>query len=205
MVNVAIDSHGSADFVIALHAAYGDRHVVDHAEALTMVGEGVMKSAADVEGDSILQRILSRQDGPARRYPEGLHQFRRVGNLHLHFFKRRERAVFQLVHILRLVYQQDVFVRGGLGSEEICGFRDFRFQEPPMHKPVLFSRKDVRANGEVVIVTVHESEGEHDDRSSMILAEGLPALNESPFKPARVAYFARWCAGRAYKAQSRDL
>src|SRR2546430_3718163 len=67
MVNVAIDSHGSADFVIALHAAYGDRHVVDHAEALTMVREGVMKSAADVEGDSILQRILSRQDGPARR------------------------------------------------------------------------------------------------------------------------------------------
>src|SRR5947207_190636 len=51
MVNVAIDSHGSTDFVIALHAAYGDRHVVDHAEALTMVGEGVMKSAADVEGE----------------------------------------------------------------------------------------------------------------------------------------------------------
>ena len=37
----------------------------------------------------------------------------------------------------------------------------------------------MRANGEVVIVTVNESEGEHDDRSSMILAEGLPALNES--------------------------
>src|SRR5439155_24079323 len=72
VVNVAIHGHGGADFVIALHAADGDRHVVNHAEALAMVGEGVVESAADVEGDSILQRILSSQDGPARRQPEAL-------------------------------------------------------------------------------------------------------------------------------------
>ena len=62
LVDVAIHGHGAGDFVIALHAADGDGHVMNHAEAFAMVGKGVMESAADVECDSILQCIVRRED-----------------------------------------------------------------------------------------------------------------------------------------------
>src|SRR5258708_34508897 len=52
LMNIAIDGHGGANLVVTLHAADGDSNVVNHAEALAMVGEGVVKSAADVETDA---------------------------------------------------------------------------------------------------------------------------------------------------------
>jgi hypothetical protein len=52
-MNIAIDGHGAADSVIALHAADSDGNIVNHAEAFAVIGEGVVKSAADVEADAI--------------------------------------------------------------------------------------------------------------------------------------------------------
>ncbi len=88
MVNVAVDGHGGANLVIALHAANRHRHVVDHAKTFAVIGESMMEAASDVEGNAIFQGVLGRQNRTARSQPEGAHQFRRVGNLHLLLFAR---------------------------------------------------------------------------------------------------------------------
>src|SRR5207248_11284378 len=89
VVNVAINGHGTLDFALALHAANRDRDIMDHAEAFTVVREGMMKSAADVECHTVPQRQLSRPNRSSGRQPERIHQFRRIWKLHLHFFFRR--------------------------------------------------------------------------------------------------------------------
>ena len=73
MVDIAIHRHGPRDPSILLHAADRDCDVVDHAEALAMVGKGMVKSAADVKRDSISQRVLSSEDRSARSQPESPH------------------------------------------------------------------------------------------------------------------------------------
>src|SRR2546423_637057 len=55
VMDVTIDRHGGTDFAVKLHATNGDRNIVDHAKAFAMVGEGVIKPAADVHRDSIVQ------------------------------------------------------------------------------------------------------------------------------------------------------
>ena len=54
LVNIAIHRHGSADLVIALQTTDRHRNIVDHAEALAMIGMRVMKSSADADADSVL-------------------------------------------------------------------------------------------------------------------------------------------------------
>src|SRR5258706_575537 len=71
LVNVAVDGHGGANLVIALHAPNGDGHIVDHAKAFAVVCEGVVEPAPDVEGHAISQSVLGRQNRTARRQPEG--------------------------------------------------------------------------------------------------------------------------------------
>ena len=52
-MDIAIHGHGGADLVIALQTTDRDRHVVDHAEALAVIGMSVMESAADADADSV--------------------------------------------------------------------------------------------------------------------------------------------------------
>ena len=73
-MNVAVDGHGSANFVIALQAANGDSDVVDHAESLAMIGEGVMKSAPNADADSVGERLTGGEYGSAGGEPEGIDQ-----------------------------------------------------------------------------------------------------------------------------------
>ena len=62
MVHVAIHGHRACDLFITLHAANGDGHIVNHAEAFAVVREGMMKSAADIKCHPILQSIISREN-----------------------------------------------------------------------------------------------------------------------------------------------
>ncbi len=64
LVHVAVDGHGAPDSSALLHHANRDRDVIDHAEAFAVIGEGMMKAAADVHADAVLR-------GPARR-PESI-------------------------------------------------------------------------------------------------------------------------------------
>ena len=109
-MNVAVHGHGAGDPVIALHAANGDGHVVDHAEAFAVVGEGMMKSAADIEGNSIVERIIGGKDGTSGGEPEGAHQFGRVGNFKEEFLPRGKGAGLKFLHVLRSMDKQHVLI-----------------------------------------------------------------------------------------------
>src|ERR1700680_195662 len=71
-MNVAIDSHGGVNLVVALHTTDGDGNIVDHAESLAMVGKSMMEAAANVNGDAIGQSLARGQNRSACRQPDCL-------------------------------------------------------------------------------------------------------------------------------------
>src|ERR1700728_2453484 len=74
LVHVRIDHHGSLDHVLRLQPPDRDRHVVDHAESLAMIGTRVMKSPANIRRKTVGQRPSPCQNGSARRQPHGADQ-----------------------------------------------------------------------------------------------------------------------------------
>src|SRR5437763_100638 len=85
VVDVAINCHGGADFVVTLHAADCDRHIVNHAKTFAVVGKRMVESAANVYRDSIDERVLSREYRAARSQPECADQFGRERDFELEF------------------------------------------------------------------------------------------------------------------------
>ena len=111
LMNVAIDGHGPADSTTLLHDPNGNGDVVDHAEALAVIGKGVVKATADVDAYTVLQRPLRSQDGPSGVQHEGVDHLWRVGNFHLQLFARAQAAFHQLVDVMRGVDQGNVAIR----------------------------------------------------------------------------------------------
>jgi len=52
-MHVAINRHRPGNLAVTLHAADGNGHIVDHAEAFAVIGERVMKSSADADRYSV--------------------------------------------------------------------------------------------------------------------------------------------------------
>ena len=142
-MNVAINHQGAFDLVVFLQAANGDGDVVDHAEALAVVGEGMMKSSAEADADAVLERAASGENGTAGVAPKRLHQFLGVGNFHLQFFAGAERAGLQLVNPVGAVDQEDVAVIGFFRNDKIGGLGDAALQQPVMDEAVLGGGKHV--------------------------------------------------------------
>src|SRR5437588_7589855 len=113
-MDVAIDGHGASDLALFLHAPNGDRDVMDHAEAFAVVGMSMMKSATDIEGDTISQSTLCGQDGAARSQPKGRDQLLGIGQLQKRYLAGAKRSGKQLVNIILSVDQADVVIRGRL-------------------------------------------------------------------------------------------
>jgi len=172
LVDVAIHGHGARDLLLLLQAADGHGHVVDHAEALAVVGEGVVEAAAQVEGHAVSQRVLGRQDGAARGQPEGAHQLRRVRDLEQQFLLIGERAGLELADVVGGVHQQDVVVRGRLRLQEVLRRGQARFQQPLVDEPVLLGGEDMRAQGQVVAVAVDQLKGQHGVRKRVAGSRG---------------------------------
>ena len=160
-MDVAVDGHGGADFIIALQAADGDGNVVDHAESFTMVRKGVVESAANADADSVYQALTRSQDRSAGGEPECIGEFLGVGDLHFHFFALGERPCFQLLHVLGLVDQEDVLIAGGLWLEKVFRAGDTGGDQAVADAAVLFGGKDVIADGKVIGVAIDQLEGEH--------------------------------------------
>ena len=104
----------------------------------------------------------ARIDPPAASQ-KASHQVARVGNFHLHFFARAERAGLQLLHILRRVHEKNVEVGRGCRFQEVGGVGDAGRNQAVVNAPVFLGREDVVADGQVIGVAVDEFEGEHDD------------------------------------------
>src|SRR5271169_1541137 len=85
LVDVAVHGHGALDELPLLQAADGDGEVVDHAKTFAVIGEGVMKAAADADADAVGKRALGRQNGTAGMEHESVDHLRRVRDFHLEF------------------------------------------------------------------------------------------------------------------------
>ena len=181
VVDVTIHGHGAGDLALMVHALDGHRHIVNHAEALAMVRMRVMKSAADIAGYAIAQRQIGGKNRSPGRQPERLHQLRRVRHLHLQFFLRGERSGLELLHVFARVHQQDVFIQRRLGCDEVLRLRQPAFQQPLVDQPVFCAGKNMRADGQVVVVGINSLKG------SAIPDKGnaSPLLPQSP-GPARI-------------------
>lgn len=112
LMHIAIERHGRADLFITLHAPDCNRNVVDHAKALAVVREGVMETAADADGDAIVERVVGGQHGTTSGHPKSAHELGGIWNLHFQLFTRAQRAGLEFLHVLRCVHQQNVFVAG---------------------------------------------------------------------------------------------
>ena len=121
-----------------------------------------MKAAADADAHFVGQALPRRQDRSSRRQPEGLDQFRRKRNFQFHFLARAERAGLQLLHVLGLVYEQNVLIGGGLRLEKIRRLGDARGDQAIANAAIFFGGEDMRADREVVGVAVDELEGQHE-------------------------------------------
>src|SRR5206468_9145238 len=58
LMNIAVHGHRSSNFVVALHSADRNRHVVNHAEAFAMVWESMVKSSANIYRHASFQRVF---------------------------------------------------------------------------------------------------------------------------------------------------
>src|SRR5580700_11938178 len=69
LMDVAVHRHRGTDFSVALQSPDCHGYIVDHAESLAVVREGMMKSTANVDGDAIDQSLPRRQHGSSGREP----------------------------------------------------------------------------------------------------------------------------------------
>jgi len=130
-----------------LHTADRDGDIVDHAETLAVIGKSVMEATPDADGDSVFKGLARSEDGTSGGEPEGVHKFRRVGNFELHLLAARQHAGFQFVNVVGIMDEQNVFVLGGFGCEEVFGLGRLRFQQPVTDATVLLGREDVLTDG----------------------------------------------------------
>src|SRR5215469_7048109 len=100
-MHIAIDGHGALDELALLQPADGDREVVQHTEALAVIGKGMVKAATDVHAGSIAQSKLGGEDRTTGMHHEGIDYLRRVRNLHLKLFTRAEAAFHELIDVVR--------------------------------------------------------------------------------------------------------
>ena len=168
LMDVAIHRHSAGDFVVVLHAADSDGYVVNHTEALAVVGKSVVETSANVDGDVVFQGVVSGQNGASCRKPECTHQFRRIRNFHLEFFASGESPGSEFMNILGSVDEQDVLIGRREGTGEVGLLGDAGFQQAIVNAFVLFRGEDVSADGEIVVVAVDELEGKH----GLLLAVG---------------------------------
>src|ERR1041385_3454373 len=65
------------------------------------------------------------------------------------------------MHIFTRMHQQDIFILRRLGRDEITRLCQTTFQQPLVNHPVFLRRKNMRADGQIVIVAVDKFERKH--------------------------------------------
>ena len=164
-MHVAINRHRPANLAVTLHASDGDGHVVNHAEALAVIGERVMESSANADCHTVAESIIGGQNGAARGQPEGLYQGGRKGDFEFHLLAWSERAGLQFLDILRSVDEQDILIGCRMRSDKIGRLGNSGPEQPVMNALVFFRGKNMGADGQVIVVAVDKLEGQHSGLS----------------------------------------
>lgn len=158
LMNVGVNDHGGFDGAFVLQAANGNGDIVNDAKSFAMIGERVMKAAADVRGAAVRESAPPCFDGATGAEPAGFDQFLGVRNLHAQFFDGAERAGLEFVDILGRVNEQNVLVGGGCGRDEVRRRGEFLFDERIVDEAIFLRWKNVRAEVEVVTFVIDEGD-----------------------------------------------
>ena len=107
LVHIEIDNRDPPHTASALKCAYGDGHVVEHAEPLAVIGKGVMRTAGEVHRDAIVQGGRGRFAGAADGAERSLDERRRPGEADSAHVALRERPAGKCVHVVGRMSEQE--------------------------------------------------------------------------------------------------
>src|SRR5207245_9085103 len=138
--------------------------IVNHAKTLPMPGERVVESAADIDSETVLQCALCGENRTARSQPESSDGRLRIENFQAHAFAEAEPIVLQLIYPFAGVHTQNIGVAGGLGGEDIGGFRDMLGEQEVAHHFEFLRLENVFPEAQIVTLVIDELEWEHDRR-----------------------------------------
>jgi hypothetical protein len=145
-VDIAIDDHGADDLAVALKAADGDRNVVEHAESLAVIGEGVVEAASNVEAAVVAQRLAGGQNRSACYMKKSIDKFFAIRNFQLEFLARTQGSALQLVDPELGVNEQQVAILAGRSGDKV-GFSKISGLEKALTDGSVFARvKDMVAD-----------------------------------------------------------
>ena len=178
VVDVGVHDHGAGDFVAGLQRANGDGYIVDGAEAFAVAGICVVKAAAEVAAEAVLQGGLGGCDCAAGCQPECADEFGGIGDFQFHLIARGQCAGFELLDPVFGVDAEDIGVGCGFGAEEVARFSDAFVQEFVVDEAKFFGGKDVGAEIEVVALVVDEFEGQHECNQSQFSTEHTNTKND---------------------------
>jgi hypothetical protein len=111
LVHVEVHDRRAADPRVALERAHRHREIVEIAEALGLVGEGVMEPAADVDADAALERLARRHERAAGSVGVGAHDLVGERELGPHGARRPARLL-EIVEVVGGVREQQLAGRG---------------------------------------------------------------------------------------------
>jgi hypothetical protein len=121
LMHVEIDDGGAADPPFTLQQPDCDGDVVEHAEPLAVIGEGVMRAAGEVHRGAIAQRVARRGDGAPHGTPRPLDERRRPRQPELTHLGGAELTVDESVYVLRRMHEAQHLISRALGIEHALG------------------------------------------------------------------------------------
>jgi len=149
-MHVKIDHGHPAHGSLPLKGANRDRHVVDETETLAVIGERVVKAAAQVHRDPPISGEPTCEGGPAGAEPGGLAQRGREGHLEQQLLLDAQSACLDLPHVVGRMDQRDLLVRCGRWQDDIDSGDGAFGEQPVPHQAVLPRREDVRPDVDLI-------------------------------------------------------
>ena len=128
VMHVQIDDRRASQHSLPPQRAKRDRHVVDETEPLAVIGEGVVKAAAEMHGDALLEGQPPGKCRAARANPRGVAQRRREGHLQHELLLGAQGRRRDLPQVVGSVDERHVVVGSRRGLDHF-GVRDRAFRE----------------------------------------------------------------------------
>jgi hypothetical protein len=141
-VDVEVHDRHAARPALRLEHARADRQVVQVAEALGLVGEGVVEPAAEMHRRAVLERLARRRDRAPARQHVGIHDLGRERQLGVER-ARRPPQLLEIVQVRGGVHALEVLARGRRRQRHVGRIQGALRDQGVAHQAVLHHREHV--------------------------------------------------------------
>jgi tRNA-binding EMAP/Myf-like protein len=83
---------------VALHTANGDGNVINQAKTFSMISEGMMKSASNMDATVVTERLFGSNDGTPGHVPESVNKFFAIRYFEFQFLPCAQSSAIQFVY-----------------------------------------------------------------------------------------------------------